>query len=570
MKLSLSKSKNSTSLYVTKSIYVNGKHTTKVIEKLGTYEYLKEKLRGEDPIEWAKEYIKELNRKEKEENQVVMIQLSPTKPIDKGEQRLFNGGYLFLQKIYHELGLHNICNDIAKKHKITYPLNEVLSRLIYGRIIYPSSKLATYEMSKRFIEQPAFELQHVYRALDVLAQESNEIQASLYRNSMKCVKRETGILYYDCTNYFFEIEQEDGLKQYGVSKEHRPNPIVQMGLFMDGDGIPLAFQINPGNTNEQKTLIPMEEQIMADFELSKFVVCTDAGVASIANRKFNDKADRAFITTQSLKQLKEHLKSWALDGRDWRRVNDETLYDIKNIDEGAHINDTFYKMRWINENGLEQKLIVTYSVKYKRYQQQIRALQIERAEKTINGNPTKLKKANVNDYKRFIRKEHYTKEGHAANKTTYSIDHSVIARESQYDGFYGVCTNLEDEAIQIIQVNKRRWEIEECFRIMKSEFESRPVYLTRDNRIIAHFMTCFIALIIFRLFEKKFNGKYTCHEIISGLREMNFLEIKGEGLIPVYKKSDFTDDLHSAFGFNTDFQIIKNNRVREIIKSTSK
>ena len=481
MRLKVSKSKNSTSLYVIKTVYVDGKEYTKTIEKLGTIANLEKRLDGQDPIEWAKQHVEELNRKEKEATQDVIVKFSPIKKINKDEHNSFNAGYLFLQQIYHELGLHKICKKITNKYKFDFDLNSILSRLIYGRIIFPASKLATYQLSKRFIEQPNFELQHIYRALEVIAKESDFIQSKLYSNSLKISKRNTGVLYYDCTNYFFEIEQEDGLKQYGVSKEHRPNPIVQMGLFMDGDGIPLAFSINKGNTNEQVTLTPLEKQILSDFNLSKFIVCTDAGLASTDNRKFNDKEERAFITTQSIKKLKKHLKEWALDSCGWNLNNDMKTYDISELDEEKYKDKIFYKERWIKEDGLEQKLIVTYSIKYRNYQRRIRNNQIERAQKTIDTNPTKLKKNNQNDYKRFISKTHCTSDGEIAEKEIFSIDTELIKKEEDFDGFYAVCTNLEDDASEIIKVNKRRWEIEECFRIMKSEFKARPVYLSRDE-----------------------------------------------------------------------------------------
>ena len=341
MRLSFSKSKNATSLYVIKDVIQKNKRTTKIVEKLGTVKELEEKLNGQDPIEWAKKYVEELNEKEKEDKREVIVKYSPAKTIEKDIQYLYNGGYLFLQQIYYALGLHKICNDISKKHKFNFDLNSVLSRLIYGRILFPASKLATNELSKKFIEQPNFELQHIYRALEFIAKESSFIQSELYKNSLKVSKRNTGILYYDCTNYFFEIEEEDGLKQYGVSKEHRPNPIVQMGLFMDGDGIPLAFSINKGNTNEQITLTPLEEQILSDFNLSKFVVCTDAGLASTNNRKFNDKKDRAFITTQSVKKLKKHLKGWALEPDGWNLDSDIKLYNLSEIDENKYKDKIF-------------------------------------------------------------------------------------------------------------------------------------------------------------------------------------------------------------------------------------
>ena len=570
MRLQISKSKNASSLYVTKSIYVNGVSTSKVVEKLGTYDELKEKLNGEDPIEWAKAYVAELTRKEKEEKREVMVRYSPAKQIDKDEQKTFNGGYLFLQQIYHQLGLSKISKVISDKYKFTYNLDSVLSRLVYSRIIFPASKLATCEQSKLFMEQPEFELQHVYRSLEVLAKESDYIQSELYKNSLKICDRNKGILYYDCTNYFFETEQEDGLRQYGVSKEHRPNPIVQMGLFMDGDGFPLAFCINKGNTNEQVTLKPLEKKIISDFGLSRFVVCTDAGLASVANRKFNDIQDRAFITTQSIKKLKASLREWALDSTGWKMSGSDVLYDLTELNEDSNLDLTFYKERWIKEKDLEQKLIVTFSTKYQKYQQSIRNRQIERAQKVIDTNPGKLKKCNSNDYKRFISKSHCTENGEVAENESYSINTDLIAGEAAYDGFYAVCTNLDDDASAIIKVNQRRWEIEESFRIMKSEFKARPVYLQRDDRIEAHFTTCFISLMIYRILEKKLGEKYTCHDIVTGLRDMNFFEITGEGYLPTYTRTDLTDDLHDAFGFRTDYQIVNTKQMKKIFKDTKK
>ena len=582
MRLKISKSKNVELLYVIKTVYIDGKQKTKTVERLGSVDELREKLNGEDPIKWAKKYIAELNRKEKEGTNEVLVKYSPVKEMPKNEQFSFNGGYLFLQKIYHKLGLHKICNNISDRHKFTFDLNSILSRLVYGRVIFPSSKLATCELSKRFIEQPHFDIHHIYRALSILSQESNFIQSSLYKHSLNVSKRNTGILFYDCTNFFFEIEQPDvdGLRQYGVSKEHKPNPIVQMGLFMDGDGVPLAFSINKGNTNEQVTLKPLEKTILSDFDLSKFVVCTDAGLASNSNRKFNTKGDRSFVTTQSIKTLKQSLKTWALDPKGWRLPSSSKTYDISKLDEmldNMCLEDklkakskVFYKQRWINENGLEQKLIITYSVKYRDYQKNIRQSQIERAKKLITSNPKRISKPRQNDFKRFIKKINCTKDGEVADKTVFSIDEDVIAKESIFDGFYGVCTNLEDDASQIIKVNKRRWQIEECFRIMKNEFKSRPVYLSRDDRIQAHFTTCFISLIIYRLLEKKLGEKYTCSEIINGLRDMNFLEIKGEGYVPAYTRTDLTDDLHETFGFKTHYQIVTAKKMKKIFRDTKK
>ena len=570
MRLMISKSKNAKSLYVIKSVFKDGKRTTKIVEKLGTYAKLLDELNGEDPIEWANKYIDELNQKEKDINNEVLVKYSPSKRINRDKQVSFNGGYLFLQKLYHELDLDSISKEISSRNKFSFDLNSILSRLIYARIIFPASKRATLNLSKTFIEQPKFELQHIYRALEIIAKESDFIQSQLYNNSLKVLKRNRAILYYDCTNFFFEIEQEDGLKQYGYSKEHRPNPIIQMGLFMDGDGMPLAFSITKGNTNEQITLQPLEKKILSDFKMSKFIVCTDAGLASTANRKFNDEGERAFITTQSVKKLKAHLKEWALDSEGWQEGSSSKTYNINDLDEKKDINRVFHKERWINEDELEQKLIVTFSLKYRNYLATIRIRQVERAQKLIDTNPTKISKQNANDYKRFIRSNHCTQNGEVADNTVHSINKGRIEQESIYDGFYAVCTNLEDDASEIIKVNKRRWEIEESFRILKSEFKARPVYLQRDDRIRAHFMTCFLSLMIYRLLEKKLGERFTCNEIISELRAMNFLEIPYEGYIPAYTRNDVTDALHDAFGFHTDYQIVNNKKMRKILKDTKK
>ncbi len=573
MRLQVVESKNAASLYIVKSIYENGKRSSKVVEKLGTYEELSKIHK--DPIAWGKAYAKKLTEAEKETSRQVIIKRTQSKLIERNHQTSFNGGYLFLQRLYHQLGLHKICKDISHNYKFTFNLDSILSRLVYGRILFPSSKLNTYQESKNLLEQPDFELQHVYRALEVIAKETDFIQSELYKNSLSVSKRNDRILYYDCTNYFFEIEQEDGLRQYGYSKEHKPNPIVEMGLFMDGDGIPLAFSIHSGNTNEQTTLRPLEEKIIKDFELSKFIVCTDAGLSSMDNRKFNNKKDRAFITTQSIKKLKKHLKQWALDPTGWHLAGSSKTYDIRLLDKDEnfyekHKDLTFYKERWIKENGLEQKLIITYSLKYRDYQRQIRNRQLDRATKLIENRPSDLNKKSQNDYKRFISSTNVTPDGEVANKAVYSINDKAIANEEMYDGFYAVCTNLDDDAVSITKINHRRWEIEECFRIMKSEFKARPVYLSRDDRIKAHFTTCFLALTIYRYLEKRLDNKFTNHEIITGLRNMNFYSVPTEGYIPTYTRTDFTDALHETFGFRTDYEIVSTKQMKKIFKETKK
>ena len=568
MRLNIGRSKNQKYYYVQKTVYIDGKEKSLIVEKLGSHTVLLKKLNGEDPLEWAKKYVDELNKKEQEEKAVdINIRFSSGTSIASNEKRLFNGGYLFLEKIYNQLGLSKLCKQISKNYKFKYDLDNILSRLVYSRIIYPESKLATYELSQNFIEKPNFELQHIYRALDVLAKESDLIQSTVYENSIKITPRDTRVLFYDCTNFYFEMEREAGIKQYGYSKEHRPNPIVQMGLFMDGNGIPLAFCINPGNTNEQTTMRPLEKKIINDFGLSKFIVCTDAGLASEDNRRFNTKGERAFITTQSIKKLKSFLQEWCLDNDGWFLPGSTKTYSLTDIDEDKYKEATFYKERWINENGFEQKLIVTYSIKYRDYMRTIRERQINRAEKLINTNSDKLRKASATDCKRFISQINCTKSGEIAEKSTYSLDYEAIENESKYDGFYSVCTNLHDETCEIIKINKKRWEIEECFRIMKTEFKSRPVYLSNDERIKAHFLTCYLALLIFRLLERKLGYKFTCEEIIDTLRNYNFLRPGAQGYIPAYTSNNITTEIHNQFCFRTDYEIVTQDMLKEIKKN---
>ena len=455
-------------------------------------------------------------------------------------------------------------------------------------ILYPASKLSSYKDSGRFIEQPDFELHQIYRALSVLAEESDYIQARLFRNTMAIQKRRTEVIYYDCTNFYFEIEEAEDDKQFGVSKENRPLPIVEMGLFMDRDGIPLAFSINPGNESEQLSLIPLEKKLMEKFDMSRFIVCTDAGLSSNTNRCFNSygKADatRDFITTQSVKKLKAHLKKWALAPEGWRLSGSDgrTTYNVNELDEAECLDRIYYKSRWIKEKveiaidgqsrkvELEQQLIVTYSIKYRNYLRAIRNRQVERARKAVAAGAKAVERKRQNDPKRFIKVNHATKDGDVAEQAACYIDEDAIAKEEQYDGFYAVCTSLEDGPEPIIKVNQRRWEIEECFRIMKSEFQARPVYLKLQDRIVAHFITCFISLIVYRYLERKLDNRYTVGQIIDTLQEMNFLKYAGKGYQPTYTRTELTDALHEAFGFCTSKEIVPIRKMKKICADTKR
>ena len=569
MRLQISTTKNASSFYVVESTYdKNGKRSNKIVEKLGTLAEL-QKIH-DDPVAWAKEYVAELTEKKKNENVKVRIDYNPSARMDREKNTLYNGGYLFIQSLYHKYGLDKICKSISKKYEFEYDLNSILSRLIYGRILSPSSKLSTMEYSKTLLEKPNFELHQIYRALEVLAKESDNIQAQLYQNSKAVSSRNDSILYYDCTNFFFEIEEESGLRQYGVSKEHRPNPIVEMGMFIDGDGVPLAFCINPGNTNEQQTLRPLEQQIIRDFGKSKFVICTDAGLSSTANRKFNAIQNRAFITVQSIKKMPDYQKAWALGNNGWKLQGSNETYTLDYIKDNRNLYEekTFYKEDFFNDNGIEQRYIVTFSLKYMDYLRNVRERQIQRAQKTIDLGLDK--KNSQNDPDRFVGQLYFDDNGEIVERHKLFLNEDKIRSEEVYDGFYCVATNLFDSADAILKVNAKRWEIEESFRIMKSEFKSRPVFLSRDDRIKAHFLTCFLSLFIFRNFEKVLNSQFTASELIKTLKQMLFQEVPRDGYIPVYTRNDITDLIHSSFGIYTDYQFITMSEMRKIFAASKK
>lgn len=574
MRISITKSKNHEFIYIIKDFYNNKSRTTKIIEKLGKVEDLcKEKNMSRDEVlSWAKSHAIALTEKENSENKDTIIPFSPDKIIDFDVVRKFNCGYLFLQDIYYDLKIDAICRHIKNKYSFDFDINAILSDLVFSRILFPSSKRSTYEQAHSLLEQPKYELHDVYRALSILSKESDYIQAELYKNSHFIKKRNTSTLYYDCTNYYFEIEEDDDLRKYGKSKEHRPNPIIGMGLMMDGDGIPLAFDMYEGNKNEQLTLKPLEKRIIKDFELSKFIYCSDAGLASKTNKNFNSIQERAYIITQSLKKLKKDDKEVALKHTGFLEVGTQNSQRI-NIDEidftdEQNKNRLFYKELPL-ETPTKERLIVTYSPKYAIYQKRIRDKQILRAANMIQKNgQLKKSRKNTNDPARFIETITADENG-IVIKEHYVLDKTKINEEEKYDGFYALTTNLEDNDIKaIISISERRWQIEECFRIMKTDFKARPVYLQNKDRIEAHFLTCFISLIIYRLLADKLNNKYTVIEILKTLRDMELIDTQYNGYIPAYKRTEITDELHRLFEFRTDYEIISKKKMRNIIKNT--
>ena len=571
MNLHISKSKNAESFYIAKSyVKENGSTSSTIVRKLGTLEQLlaEHGPTRDDVLAWAKNEVKietEKYKKEKE-TKTVLIPFHADRQLDYGKQSFYRGGYLFLQSIYYSLQLNKTCRKLRDKYKFKYDINAILSDLIYARILEPASKRSSFKTASEFLEKPTYELHDVYRALDVLGTECDFIQSEVYKNRNFIASRNDKILYYDCTNYYFEIEQENGDKKYGKCKEHRPNPIIQMGMFMDGDGIPLAFSIFPGNTNEQKSLKPLEQKVLQDFGCQKFIYCSDAGLGSESIRTYNHTGERAFIVTQSIKKLPAQDRAWALNKTGFRRVSDNKPADITKLSDDD--TDLYYKDEPYTPKKLHQRLIITYSPKYARYQKTIRDAQVERAEKMIQSGNTKKQRKNPNDPARFIGTIAATDDGEAAKIHSF-LDEDKISNEEQYDGLYAVCTDLlDDDVIAILKVSEARWQIEECFRILKTDFSARPVYLQDDNRIKAHFLICFLALLSYRILEKKLDYKYTCETILDTLKAMNFAKVQEQGFIPLYKRLKITDDLHEVCGFRTDCQFITKSQMKTIQKKS--
>ena len=574
MYINITGNKGNKDVYITQSYRKeNGKTSSRIYKKLGKYNDLLEQFSGDQQkmMDWARQEAEKETILYNQQKEKISVSFSPFARIPLEEARLFNVGYLFLQQICSELRLDNICRNIRNHHKFTYDLHAILTDLIYSRILSPSSKLSSYAYCKSLLEPPKYSLQNLYRSLSVLAEESDYIQEELYKNSNFVHPRNSRILYYDCTNYYFEIESEEEMKKYGKSKEHRPNPIVTMGLFMDADGIPLAFDLFPGNQNEQLTLKPLETKVIRDFGCSEFIFCSDAGLGSQRNRFLNSFGNRAYVITYSLKKMNREEREMALLPTQFRIPGSNKPIDLRTLDESDPevYNTIYYKEYPIVTGDMDETVIITYSPKYKAYQQKIREGQIQRAMKMMQSPGKSRKGKNPNDPARFIQKTSVTEDGEIAQKCIYELNEERIREEALYDGFYAVVTNLEGDIREIININKRRWEIEENFRIMKSEFEARPVFVRREDRIRAHFLTCHISLLVYRLLEKKLGEEFTCSQILETLRGLNMtLLSKDSGYIPSYKRTKLTDALHNAFGFRTDYEFISKSSMRSIIKET--
>lgn len=595
------RSKNSINYSIIEDYSRNGKRTTRVIKSLGNYSKI-QKLAEEENIDvdtWLEHYLFEFKNGYKcnEEPEEIIIKKYANKLMVKNVINKFNVGYLFLKDLYYSLKIDKIINEISNEYKFEFDLNEVFSNLIFSRIIYPSSKLKTFELSKSFIETPKYNLENIYRGLSYLNIHLDKIQKEIYINSKSVINRNTRIMYFDCTNYYFDIHEEDDLRKYGKGKDHKPNPLVGMGLFMDSNGLPIAMNIFPGNENETKHLIPVQEKIINEYKLENknTIICTDAAMCTDEIKQFNIKDGRAFVITQSIKKLKEKYQKEIFEAGNWRIIGDtRNLYNLQNIlsdDEKRklHYETIFYKIIQTETAHVVQDLIVTFQIKYKDYLNNVRNGQIERARKKI-GSTEKYEKIklsiNQNDYRRFIKEEisenkkfnSETKEANSLNASkkkekyiyTYSINEDIIKEEEKYDGYYGITTNLNAEVSEILKISKNRWEIEESFRILKTDFESGTIHLSRDDRIKSHFLTCFVSLLIYRILENKLNYKYTNTQLIEKLKEMEVYEEKNIGYYPAYVRDNLTDDLHETFGFRTDYEIVSYKKFEKIFKQLKK
>lgn len=574
MYVNITGSANNKDVYIYQSYRKeNGRTSSRIYKKLGKYNQLLERFAGDKDalMSWAREQARIETELYHQSNAKITVDFSQVSRIAMHETRVFHTGYLFLQSLCTELRLDQICRSIKNSHQFKYDFGAILTDLIYARILSPSSKRSSYEYCQSLLEPPKYSLQDLYRSLSIMAEESDRIQSELYCNSNFIHPRNKKILYYDCTNYYFEIEEEAGMKRYGKGKDHKPNPIVGMGLFMDADGIPIAFDIFPGNQNEQTTLKPLETKIIQDFAGSQFIFCSDAGLGSASNRRFNSFSNRAYVITHSLKKMKAEDREIAMRPTQFRKIGSNQFIDLRSLDESNEevYHSVYYKEIPVITGKMDETLIVTYSPKYKAYQRRIRARQIERAKQILSSSDRKRKGKNQNDPMRFVKKMAVTSDGEVVEKAIYDLDIEKIRNEEMYDGFYAVITNLDGNIADLLKINQRRWEIEENFRIMKTEFEARPVYVRRDDRIKAHFLTCYISLLVYRLLEKKLGDGYTTQQIIRTLRSMQMTLISNAGgYVPSYQRTELTDALHNAFGFKTDYEFITKSSMRSIIKET--
>lgn len=613
MKLYYDKRLKDPTYYIQQGFRNGKKTTTKNIKRLGKHSELL--LITDDPLEYAKNEVKKMNEEYRSGRSEFIVTMDFNERIPSTDSPCSNStslniGYLYLKNIYAKLNLSDFFKSVSSDRKITYDCNKICQFLTYARILDPASKYGTYDKLDTYYEKPQVEYQHMIRFLDILDRNSDQYLKHLFDNSENIVKRDTSVMYYDCTNYFFETEKPDeeivdevtgeiilGLRQFGISKENKTSPIVEMGLIMDSRGIPISMCIHPGNTNEQLTAVPLEKEVIKMTGNKKFIYCADAGLGSYNIRKFNDMGGRAYIVTQSVKKLGQEIKDIVFNDSNYRLLsNDDAItlkemrtFNKKDANNLSLYNDFAYKVIPANtamdtglyeekvyKNGrtkkvkakgtLHQYIIVTFSRKMMEYQRTIRERQLERAKKLLRlKDPEKIKKG-PNDIRRFLKNT-------SSDTANYVLDMDKIHEEEKYDGFYAVATNLDDSAKDILAVAQNRYKIEDCFRIMKTNFDTRPVFLRKPERIRAHFLICYTALLIYRLMECKLDDNLThvtTSNLIKTLRNMNVVNMDDMYYKSIYSGSQALDALERCFELQLNRKYYRPSDLNKIVKKFSK
>ncbi len=613
MKLYYDKRLKDPTYYIQQGFRNGKKTTTKNIKRLGKHSELL--LITDNPLEYAKNEVKKMNEEYRSGRSEFIVTMDFNERIPSTDSPCSNStslniGYLYLKDIYAKLNLSDFFKSVSSDRKITYDCNKICQFLTYARILDPASKYGTYDKLDTYYEKPQVEYQHMIRFLDILDRNSDQYLKHLFDNSENIVKRDTSVMYYDCTNYFFETEKPDeeivdevtgeiilGLRQFGISKENKTSPIVEMGLIMDSRGIPISMCIHPGNTNEQLTAVPLEKEVIKMTGNKKFIYCADAGLGSYNIRKFNDMGGRAYIVTQSVKKLGQEIKDIVFNDSNYRLLSNDDAITLKEMrtfnKKGANnlslYNDFAYKVIPANtamdtglyeekvyKNGrtkkvkakgtLHQYIIVTFSRKMMEYQRTIRERQLERAKKLLRlKDPEKIKKG-PNDIRRFLKNT-------SSDTANYVLDMDKIHEEEKYDGFYAVATNLDDSAKDILAVAQNRYKIEDCFRIMKTNFDARPVFLRKPERIRAHFLICYTALLIYRLMECKLDDNLThvtTSNLIKTLRNMNVVNMDDMYYKSIYSGSQALDALERCFELQLNRKYYRPSDLNKIVKKYSK
>ena len=613
MKLYYDKRLKDPTYYIQQGFRNGKKTTTKNIKRLGKHSELL--LITDNPLEYAKNEVKKMNEEYRSGRSEFIVTMDFNERIPSTDSPCSNStslniGYLYLKDIYAKLNLSDFFKSVSSDRKITYDCNKICQFLTYARILDPASKYGTYDKLDTYYEKPQVEYQHMIRFLDILDRNSDKYLKHLFNNSENIVKRDTSVMYYDCTNYFFETEKPDeeivdevtgeiilGLRQFGISKENKTSPIVEMGLIMDSRGIPISMCIHPGNTNEQLTAVPLEKEVIKMTGNKKFIYCADEGLGSYNIRKFNDMGDRAYIVTQSVKKLEQEIKDIVFNDSNYRLLsNDDAItlkemrtFNKKDANNLSLYNDFAYKVIPANtamdtglyeekvyKNGrtkkvkakgtLHQYIIVTFSRKMMEYQRTIRERQLERAKKLLRlKDPEKIKKG-PNDIRRFLKNT-------SSDTANYVLDMDKIHEEEKYDGFYAVATNLDDSAKDILAVAQNRYKIEDCFRIMKTNFDARPVFLRKPKRIRAHFLICYTALLIYRLMECKLDDNLThvtTSNLIKTLRNMNVVNMDDMYYKSIYSGSQALDALERCFELQLNRKYYRPSDLNKIVKKFSK